>query len=116
MDYLGGKSYGIDPYLLEFALESDVDDEIKPFLEEFLKSVDFIHMYEEVLRTKTSLNLDNSVEIIRKPSWEAVIELKRKKIAIDMLHIDGNHDTEIVQKDVDLYFPLVSNGGIIILR
>jgi hypothetical protein len=32
-----------------------------------------------------------------------------------MLHVDGNHDTKHVLEDVDLYLPLVRNGGFVVI-
>jgi predicted O-methyltransferase YrrM len=33
----------------------------------------------------------------------------------DLVHIDGNHDTEVVTKDVELYLPRLNRKGFIIL-
>ncbi|MBZ9622613.1 glycosyltransferase [Clostridium sp. FP2] len=83
-----GKAYGIDPYLL-------VDE-----------------MYNQVLINTEVFQLSKVVEIIRKTSIEAASYFKA--IKIDMLHINGYHDYESVQADINNYTPLIREGGIIV--
>lgn len=46
----------------------------------------------------------------------AVASLKFKKKTIDLLFIDGNHSYEYVKSDLEKYWPLVKNNGIIAIH
>jgi glycosyltransferase involved in cell wall biosynthesis/predicted O-methyltransferase YrrM len=109
-----GKSYGIDPYLLDNAKEYDLDKRLKRRRDKFLEGLDFEGIYNQVLMNTKVLELSKVVKIIRKTSAEVAPYLKA--IEIDMLHIDGNHDFESVQADINNYSPLVREGGIIIFN
>ena len=43
-------------------------------------------------------------------SSEAVIEINE---SVDFVYIDGNHQLEFVTEDIENYFPLVRQGGIL---
>jgi len=43
------------------------------------------------------------------------LDSSENDINFGLVHIDGNHDTEFVLKDVLNYVPLVKKGGIILL-
>jgi len=108
-----GKAYGIDPYLLDYARENDLEETLKKRVNEFLEGIDFESMYNKVLMNTEKFELSKVVEIIRKTSTEAAPYFKT--IEIDMLHIDGNHDFESVQADINNYTPRVREGGIIVV-
>ena len=42
-------------------------------------------------------------------------DMSFKKESIDIIHIDGNHNEESVSKDIKNYFPLIKQGGIIMM-
>jgi len=107
-----GKAYGIDPYNLDEVKEHDLDKLLKKRKNKFLKAIDFEEIYSQVLVNTKVLELSKVVEIIRKTSAKAASYFK--DIEIDMLHIDGNHDFQSVQADINNYSPLIREGGIII--
>ena len=107
-----GKAYGIDPYALEEAKEFDLEENFKNTVNSFLEGLDFEGIYKNVIINREKFKLDNVVEIIRKTSVEAAYYFKN--IGIDMLHIDGNHDTKHVREDINNYAPLIRDGGIIV--
>ncbi|MBW9173896.1 class I SAM-dependent methyltransferase [Clostridium estertheticum] len=107
-----GKAYGIDPYALDEAKEYDLEENFKNTVNSFLEGLDFDEMYKNVFMNREKFKLDSVVEIIRKTSIEAVYDFKN--IEIDMLHIDGNHDTKNVREDINNYSPLIRDGGIVI--
>ena len=109
-----GKAYGIDPYLLVEAKEYDLEKTLKERVNRFLKGIDFEALYNQVLMNTEVFELSKVVEIMRKTSTEAAPYFK--DIKIDMLHIDGNHDFESVQADINNYTPLVREGGIIVFN
>lgn len=110
---IGGKAYGIDPYDSDTAKEFDLAEDKRRKVNEFLDTLDFPKMYQNVFDLCLKLNLDDCSEIIREKSSRAARHFQRD--SIDMLHIDGNHDTKYVMEDVDLYFPLVRDGGFIVV-
>jgi glycosyltransferase involved in cell wall biosynthesis/predicted O-methyltransferase YrrM len=109
-----GKAYGIDPYLLDAVKEYQWDEGSRKRINNPFESVDFEAIYNQVLMSTKVLELSKVVDIIRKTSTEAVSYFK--DIKIDMLHIDGNHDFESVQEDINNYSPLIREGGIIIFN
>jgi len=108
----GGKVYGIDPYSSEEAKQYDVEEELKETVNSFMESIDLEQIYKDVIIKRESFGLTNTIEIIRKTSAEAVKHFNN--IEIDMLHIDGNHDTLHVQEDYNNYAPLIKDGGLIV--
>ncbi len=67
--------------------------------------------YEETKKMLTTKYGEHRVKFIRKFSENAVNDIPDN---IDFLYIDGNHQYKYVKKDLELYFPKVKNGGIII--
>lgn len=109
-----GMAYGIDPYLADEAKEFDLENELKEVVNSFIDSLDFEQIYNDVILGREELGLSKYVEIVRKTSERASNYFVSKNISIDMLHIDGNHDTRQVELDVINYLPLVKDGGIIV--
>jgi predicted O-methyltransferase YrrM len=57
------------------------------------------------------------IEVIKGCSWDVFPELNRRNNGepwIDLLYIDGAHDSTSVARDVTLYVPMVKSGGVII--
>ncbi len=111
----GGMAYGIDPYELEAAREFDVNEELRDSLDSFLSALDFSALYDEVIKNQENLGLVENSEIIKQTSRDAVIYFQENRIDIDMLYVDGNHDTRFVMEDINMYFPLVKDGGFIVM-
>ncbi len=110
----GGKAYGIDPYLASCLDEKNAVDTVKKYVEEATSTLNFERLYQEVAYLKGRFGFDNIVDLIRDTSEGSVDFFIKNGIEIDMLHIDGNHDTSFVESDAINYIPLVRNGGIII--
>lgn len=55
--------------------------------------------------------LQDKIKIIRKTSVQAAKSFKPN--SVDFVFIDGNHDTQSVQSDIDAWYPKVKVGGII---
>ncbi|HYF84134.1 MAG TPA: glycosyltransferase [Clostridia bacterium] len=109
-----GSSIGVDPYIDTCAREYDVKEEMRIAIDEFIDNLDFGILYNDVLAKKEALGLSSSCEIIRKTSESAYLSLRAKGIVIDMLHIDGNHDTKYVSLDAEKYIPLVNEFGFVV--
>ena len=112
---LGGMAYGIDAYDYETAKEYDLDEDFGKEVNSFLASLDFLLIYNEVKELRRQLDLTENSEIVKNSSKLASAYFKKNKITIDMLHIDGNHDTKAVLEDIDLYLPLVRDGGFLVV-
>jgi len=57
------------------------------------------------------------IEVIKGCSWDVFPELNRRSKGepwIDLLYIDGAHDSTSVSRDVTLYVPMVKSGGTVI--
>ncbi len=111
----GGLAIGIDPYLADSFRETDLDDTIKKAVDEAADTIHFPSLFAQVLQTRRELGLEDVVRILRMTDKEAYEPLKRDLgSGIDLLHIDGNHDTAFVDYDASHYIPLVRAGGIIV--
>lgn len=110
-----GFSIGIDPYSNECLAESEIPDHLKDIVNDFIQKIDLNQIYYDVIRYIDEFGLFDSVNLIRTTSQEAVPLIKAQFNSIDLLHIDGNHDFELICKDIEQYIPLVSHGGIIVL-
>lgn len=106
-----GKSYGIDPYSLEHAIENDVEPNLFKMINEFLEKTNFNKLYKSVKLITTNSFFSKSLKIIKQPSEDAFNYFKNKNIEVDLVHIDGNHDTKFVEKDYSLYYKILKNGG-----
>jgi glycosyltransferase involved in cell wall biosynthesis/predicted O-methyltransferase YrrM len=112
---LHGRAYGIDAYDYETAKEYDLDEDFGQEVNNFLASTDFSQIYEDVKNLRRELVFTDNSEIIKEKSNIAIKYFRENGIAVDMLHIDGNHDTQQVLEDVNLYLPLIRNGGFIVI-
>lgn len=112
---LGGMAYGIDAYDCETAKEHDLPPRDAATLNTFLESLNFSRIHEEVTHLRSDLGFTETAEIIKASSRAASGLLATRQIAIDVLHIDGNHDTRHVMEDIELYVPLVKDGGLVVL-
>lgn len=115
MQILGGVAYGIDPYTKGAAFEFDVEAQLKQKIDDLIITTDFSKIFSEVSAFRQAMGFEDCSEIFRAKSVEAIDYFRNNQISIDMLHIDGNHDTKHVIEDIDLYLPLVKEDGFIVL-
>jgi|GEM_PF-180792 len=106
-----GKSYGIDPYSFSCAKENDVEKNLKLKIDIFLEKLNFEEIYKNVTFLKKKYCLNQSVNFIKKSSEKAYTYFKKNNIELDIVHIDGNHDTKHVKQDYELYYDILKNGG-----
>jgi glycosyltransferase involved in cell wall biosynthesis len=110
-----GIAYGVDPYNKDAAREFDVQKDTQKQLNKFLDTLDFEQVYDDVINMKSELDFEDHLIILRQKSSESVEFFNKNNIKIDMIHIDGNHDTKCVMKDVKLYLPLLKSNSIIVM-
>tara|TARA_R110002072_G_scaffold300390_1_gene477786 strand:- start:83421 stop:84158 length:738 start_codon:yes stop_codon:yes gene_type:complete len=111
--FSNGIVYGIDPYTKEAANQSDYP-EIQKELDEFVSTTDFQKLFDDVSLIINENYKENCI-LIRKKSSDAVADFKQDSKQLDMVHIDGNHDTKFVMDDVENYLPLLSEKSFIVL-
>lgn len=110
--HIGGIIIGVDPYLKESAREKDLSPVLKVMVDNLIDSWDTFESYVSNLGTIINLKVGNNALIIRETSEVAVKYLPGE---IGLLHIDGNHDVEFVEKDINLYLPKIKKNGLIIM-
>jgi len=112
--FSNGIVYGIDPWDNELARETH-SGELKKQIDDFIDKTDFSEICHEVARYNFEKGFNDHCVLIQKKSEDAIAQFKDKNIIFDLIHIDGNHDTEIVMKDIELYLPLLTKKGFVIL-
>ncbi len=108
----GGLVIGIDPFRRSSARELEAPAEYAAEIDNWLESTDFDAVYAQLSADLTELDLNPHVNLIRATSDDA---LPRVKNVLDMLHIDGNHDSVFVRRDLANYLPLLRKGGLLIM-
>tara|TARA_R100000935_G_scaffold1517_1_gene4868 strand:+ start:49746 stop:50480 length:735 start_codon:yes stop_codon:yes gene_type:complete len=111
--YSNGIVYGVDPYSKEAANQIDFPEKQKQ-LDNFVTNTNFQELYINVSKIIDKNYKDNCI-LIREKSADGAVEFKNNKKKLDMVHIDGNHDTKFVMEDVKNYLPLLSERSFIIL-
>jgi hypothetical protein len=110
----GGVAYGVDPYSREVAIEYD-NLELADKIAEHNRETDWDALHQGVLELRETLGLQDHCTIVRRTSAEAAAEFARQGRRFGLVHIDGNHDTAYVMQDVELYLPLVTPGGFVVM-
>jgi hypothetical protein len=113
-DYTGGLAYGVDPYSSEEAVQND-HPVLRERLHDFAAKTDFEAIYREVLRLREELGLEAHCMLLRQTSAQAARDFARRATRFGLVHVDGNHDSARVLEDVQLYFPLLEEGGFLVM-
>ncbi len=71
-------------------------------------------LYETFLKNVLAEGVETLVEPVPMPSETAAVVFKRKGVTADLIHIDGGHEYESVWRDLNQYFPLLAEGGVIV--
>jgi hypothetical protein len=111
-ELIGGHAYGVDPYTAECMDESDLPTDIVTELRRVIPTLNFEKIYQNVndLLCKNFSHFS----LIRKSAKDAICSGEIPAV-IDLVHIDGNHDRDLVTLDVDYYLPRVRPNGYIIM-
>ena len=109
----GGLAVGIDPFRRSSAKELEAPAEYAAEIDNWLESTDFDAVYTQLCAELTELGLNRYVNIIRATSDEALPRVMQYEL--DMLHIDGNHDSFFVRRDLANYLPLLKKGGLLVM-
>ncbi|OGN62394.1 MAG: hypothetical protein A3F09_00860 [Chlamydiae bacterium RIFCSPHIGHO2_12_FULL_49_11] len=101
-----GKVYAIDPWTNVECLKG----QDKPNAD-WWGSVNLEQVFQSYNRMISHNNLSGFVQTLRMTSEDAAGMVSQE---IDLLHIDGNHSTDAVKIDVEVYFPRVKMGGYVL--
>lgn len=113
-DYTGGVAYGVDPFSSAEAMQQD-NTALRDRLRQFAETTDFEGIYGEVLELRDRVGLANHCRIVRKTSEDAAAEFAARGLRFGLIHVDGNHDTAKVLRDVELYWSLLARGGFLVM-
>ena len=113
--FTNGVVYGVDPWDAAEAKELDLSEELRARVDEFIEQTDFEKIYQQVILLRQRLHYEGHCSILRKTSADAARYFETQGALFGLIHIDGNHDTNIVKKDVQLYLPLLKSGGFVVL-
>lgn len=109
--HTGGEAIGIDPYSKAEAEQKD-NREILDAIDPGILNSDRDEMYRSVLSLLDRHELSSTCTILRMTSNDAAAEVEE---AIDLLHIDGNHDYDRVMDDLVNYLPKLRVGGFLVM-
>ena len=115
LEVVNGMIVGIDPMNIHDFKNKIANKELERYVYEKLfteqKTLDDI--FENLLSIIKNNDLSKTIKIFRKKSEDTFNIFKKE--SIDIIHIDGNHNEESVSKDIKNYFPLIKQGGIIMM-
>jgi glycosyltransferase involved in cell wall biosynthesis len=110
-----GVVYGVDPWEAAEAKEVDLVEELKAIVDEFIEQTDFEQIYRQVLLLRKRLHYERHCSILRTTSADAARFFEAQGVLFGLIHIDGNHDTNIVMRDVKSYLPRLKANGFVVL-
>lgn len=70
-------------------------------------------MYEQFLSNIILTGLTDKIIPIKKCSDQAINKIKSYDEFFDLIYIDGDHETQGVLTDLELYYPLVKSSGVV---
>ena len=70
-------------------------------------------MYEQFLSNIVLTGMTQKIIPIKQRSDQAIEQMKSYGIMFDLIYVDGDHETEGVLTDLELYYPLVHSKGVI---
>ena len=75
---------------------------------------DLSDLQEKFRENMQHLDLAQTVSLLSMPNQEAAEQLRSEAVQVRFLFIDGDHSREGVQRDVDLFFPFLTKGSIVV--
>jgi hypothetical protein len=112
--YTGGTAYGVDPWSKEAAREED-NVRLKQAIDRFVDATDFDAVFRDVEQLRERASLHGHCRLMRMTSAAAATEFRELGLRFGLIHIDGNHDTAVVMRDVRDYEPLLLDQGILVV-
>lgn len=106
---VGGMCFGIDAYAIEPCLEGAGNSDNDKY---WSTEVDFNGVYDKGIKAIIENELSNFVTIRKFRTDEAIKEFTE----IDVLFVDANATPECTLKDIEMYAPLISKGGYLVMN
>jgi len=75
---------------------------------------DLSDLQEKFVENMQYLHLAQTVSLLPMPNQQAADQLSRNAVRVRFLFIDGDHSREGVRRDVDLFFPFLMKGSIVV--
>ena len=116
--FTGGVAYGVDPYSSSEAKEKNLesaDKKDKAAVNRFIEQTDWEAICRSVISMRDDLGYGDHCVLLRETSAAAAAFFEENDVSFDMVHVDGNHDTDKVMEDLELYLPRVQQDGFILL-
>jgi Methyltransferase domain len=110
-----GKVYGIDPYSNAEAVQKIQQPEMQTLLDDFAADTDFESIYCDVAAFLVEHQLEKNGIILRMRSDEAFKYFIKENVLFDLIHIDGNHESNQVMRDVEMSLELLLPNGYLII-
>jgi hypothetical protein len=107
-----GEVVGIDPYSAGAAVQREARTDGLDLVE-WPSSVDWTALHGDLIEAISQRGLGERAHLIRRRSRDAADSFVAAPI--DMLHVDGNHDREAVETDIELFMPHMADGGLLIM-
>ena len=105
----GGVVHGIDPWSHEAALEGDVGAENS----EWWGRLDLEKIYRGFLEGIRRFRVEDTLRVHRTTDVAALREFEDGQIGI--LHVDGNHSSEVSRRYVEQWGPKLASGGYLVM-
>lgn len=107
-----GEVVGIDPYSAAAAVQHDAEVEGLDLVE-WPTTVDWDGLHRDVIDGISRWGLEGHARLVRERSEDAAGQFAGS--AIDMLHVDGNHDRAAVTADLELFLPYMADGALLVM-
>lgn len=102
----GGYVLGIDPYILERQIEAV---NLEPHIV-WAEQVPYEKFHQEALASVLSAGVSTHCGLVRASSDEVACLIS----PIDLLHVDGCHSVLSSCRDIEVWFPKVRRGGLVV--
>jgi predicted O-methyltransferase YrrM len=110
-----GIAYGVDPWDSTEARQNDAPAAKQTAVDEWVQGTDLQGVYDDLVRRIEKVALTDNCTLVRATSSAAAKMFHDWGIWFDLIHIDGNHDRERVESDIENYLPRLRRRGYLVL-
>lgn len=109
-----GIAVAVDPWSRLEARERD-NPQLRKYVDAWIDALNFEAVFQGVLQQLEKHGLNDFAQIRRTTSTLAAKEFAHEGMQFDLIHVDGNHDTQSVLDDIAAYLPLLVPGGFLVI-
>lgn len=106
---VGGKTFGVDPWEYQDAIDEDNGQTN----DQFWRELDYVRIMRDFFGAMFHYELAKNTFVLRCSSEDAKKMLSDKEFGF--IHIDGNHSEKTSVEDVTFWAPTVIKGGFIVM-